>query len=222
MLTGRLLQGACGFVFMSVVAACASAGVVNPPWDPSLPRQTLQAWMFGPGSDPFLPTVVDNPNGMPQFTPSTSAVYLPDNPLTPNSPGTGVWCLTGDASLSFFIPNYNELDPKEIFISIKYSVPAAGAGVPTADVVGVSGTAGTPIGNTYTPEPVSFGVSMIHYHQWLPTCEPFRVSISLPTGLPGAVGYIEQVVVQTVCVPSPGGVVSLMAGMGIVSVRRRR
>lgn len=211
-LVAALMIGASG--------STALGGIVPPPWDPTLPMQTLQAWMFEPGNDPFAPTVANNPNGAPQFFPPTSGTYLPDNPLTPNNPGTGVWCLTGNTTLEFLIPNYNQQFRKEIFISIKYSVPSAGVGVPTAGVTGLSGTPGSPSGFTYTPEPVSPGVSMIHYHQSLPTCESFMVSISFPIGIPGSVGYVEQVVVQTVCVPAPGG--AAVAGLGILAASRRR
>jgi len=209
-------------VLVSMASGGASGGIVPPPWDPALPLQTLQAWTFAsPTGSPFAPSVVNNPNGFPEMTASASATYLPDNPLTPNALGTGVWCLGANDSLNFFIPNYNQQFRKEIFVSIKFSTPASGAGVPTNTVTGVSGAPGTPSGLVYTVEPVSFGVSMIHYHTSLPTCEDFNVSIQVPTGLPGAVSYIEQVVVQTVCVPTPGAVGLACAG-GLWAARRRR
>lgn len=205
-----------------LTSATTLAGIVSPPWDPSEPRQTLAAWTFANPEFPFEPSLFNNVNGTPEMLPITGpATYLPDNPLTPTQPGTGVWCLAEGSSLSFYIPNFDTLDPKEIFVSIKYSVPGAGVGTPTVSIAGVSGTPSSPAGPVYTVEPVGPGVSMIHYLETLPTCEPFFANISFPYGIPGAVGYIEQVVIQTRCLPEPGsfalvGVAVLLAG------RRRR
>lgn len=198
------------------------AGVVPPPWDPTSPMQTIQAWDFSTQMPtPFDPFIVNNPNGTPSYLPSGPAAYLPDNPITPNVTGTGVWCLGEGASIEFFIPNFNQQFRKEIFVSIKYSVPGEGVGVPTVDIVGLSGTTGAPCGDTYTPSTVYPGVSMIHYLQCLPTCESFFASVSFPVGVPGSVGYIEQVVIQTRCiVPAPPAAALLAVSM--LGLRRRR
>lgn len=222
MLSHRIARAAATAAFLLLISASTFAGIVDPPWDPSEPRTTLAAWTFANPQAPFEPLIFDNVNGVPQMMPITGpATYLPDNPLTPTQPGTGVWCLGDGASLTFFIPNFNTLDPKEIFVSIKYSVPAAGVGVPTVSITGVSGTPSAPAGPVYTVEPVSPGVSMIHYLETLPTCEPFFASVSFPFGLPGAVGYIEQVVIQTRCLPEPGSM-ALLGVAVLISGRRRR
>jgi hypothetical protein len=198
------------------------AGIVPPPWDPTSPNQTFQVWTFQNPSAPTLPDAFDNPNGVPQMLEPQGPIYLPNNPLIP-VPGTGVWCMTFDQSLEFFVPNYGLPDvPKEIFISIKFAIPSAGAGVPRAGVVGVDGSPGVPCGPVYTIEPVPGlpGVSQIHYGLCLPNCFPFRASITIPMQ-PGVIGYIEQVVIQTRCVPSPGSAAFMLMGVGLAWRRRR-
>lgn len=213
-----VLASACAAT--AVATSVAQAGVIDPPWPRGGPGTTFQYWTFNNPTQPTMPDHWDNPNGVPQMDPNNS-VYLLDNPLSP-VPGTGVWCVPDGGSISFLIPNFNQPTPKEIFVAIKYSVPPAGVGVPTVTITGLDGSAGVPCGPTYTPGPTSIpGVSMIPYGFCMPTCSSFIATISFPVGIPGSVGYIEQVVFDTRCIPAPGAA-GLLALAGIAAGRRRR
>lgn len=213
--TTSALALACATV---MITGAAHAGVIDPPWQRGGPNTTFQYWQFNTPS--INPTQWDNPNGQPILDPHNS-VWLLDNPLSP-VPGTGVWCVQDGGGLSFFIPNFNRQDPKEIFISIKYSVPSSGVGVPDVTITGLDGSAGVPCGPTYTPGPTPIpGVSQIAYGMCMPTCSSFVATIRFPVGIPGSVGYIEQVAIDTRCIPAPGAA-GLLALAGLAAGRRRR
>lgn len=71
-LVAALMIGASG--------STALGGIVPPPWDPTLPMQTLQAWMFEPGNDPFAPTVANNPIRGPAVLPADIGHLPPGQP----------------------------------------------------------------------------------------------------------------------------------------------
>jgi hypothetical protein len=218
--TGMLTSA---IVSLAVVSA-ANAGEFPPPWtpNPAFP-ETRQVWRFDSPSNPYAPSSFENPNGIPQIL-FPAPEWLPNNPEAPNlPPGTGVICMDGSVPLTLIIPNYNLSMQKQIWISIKYSSPPAGAGLPRIiDIVGIDGSVGVQK-NVPTPSPVPGmpGVSEISYLWNMPTCATFQITIDVSIGIPGAATYIEQLYIHTRCVPTPGAVALLAIG-GLITVRRRR
>lgn len=213
-----------GAIVSLTVMSAAHAGEFPPPWspNPSFP-ETRQVWRFDNPTNPYAPNNFENPNGIPQIL-FPAPEWLPNNPEAPNlPPGSGVLCMDGSVPLTLIIPNYNLSMQKQIWVSIKYSSPPAGAGLPR--VIGIDGVDGTSgfQKNVPTPSPVPGmpGVSEISYLWNMPTCATFIITIDVPIGIPGSATYIEQLYIHTRCVPTPGAV-ALLAFGGLIAARRRR
>jgi hypothetical protein len=218
----RLIQRFVAVCALVTFGAAAQAGVVPPPWastDFTNPK-TEQLWTFDNGPI-TAPSFFNNPNGAPTFNPDGS-FYEPVNPFGPA--GGGGWLVGDGTFLDLVIPNYNQLFRKEIWITIKFSLPPAGAGVPLVDILGQDGSIGTPFGPTFTPSPVDGqpGVLQQAYLYQMPTCWTFRLRVTVPTGIPGSAAFISQIYVATRCIiPAPASA-AIMGLASLINARRRR
>lgn len=185
------------------------------PWVRGQPGTTFNQWNFptpAPNPDHFgsNPTIAPgsliNPDGS-IWSPSTS---IPDH---------GLWTIPPGGFLDFFIPNFGPSSgPKFVYIQIKFSGALPGWGTLDPDT-GAQGHhyPGEPV---VTPGPSPFpGV-----YQWSDTLmfdyNPRGEIIHIFNPSAQDPSMIHQVVIDTICTPTPGTFAVL--GLGLLAGARRR
>lgn len=205
--------------FVSLAAAAGTAhadDLTPPPWRFN-PGTTVQHWDFSSGPTGFAPDAfpLNNPYGSPFMQPSSSSTWFPSI-----AGANDVWDITtGD--LQFEVPNTgNQAHQKELWLQVTY-FDATGAGFgPSYTVAGTTGTftqiggaSQTILANGWTHELTKWSVASC------PTLE----RITITGGLAGVVTMIDQVVIDTQCIPVPTpGSAALLAMGGLLAVRRKR
>ncbi|MBX3380546.1 MAG: hypothetical protein KF805_10660 [Phycisphaeraceae bacterium] len=193
-------------------ASWAQADDLNPPpWRGQL-HSTFQHWTFPVANPSGAPDVWNNPSGTPQMTPSDNSQYFPEF-----NGRTGVWCLPLEGDLRFRVPNDN--DPDALYKIIWIQVTWLGAILPDA---GGESSTGKPFQLTADPQTVQLPDGWNHttWEFIIPECPDFEIAFL--RNLATAPLYIDQVVIDTICiVPSPSTSVLALAGL-VVAGRRRR
>lgn len=207
-----------GSVALFVTAGLATSALADDLTPPSWrgnPGTTVQHWDFSSGPSGFAPDALplNNPYGTPIMSPSFGTSWLPSF-----GGRNDVWQIAG-GSLQFDIPNTGvSTHQKELWLQVTFLANAANP-APLYAVASPSGLF-TQTGSIITP----LGNGWFHeLSTWAtPKCPPFeRISIAPLT--PGAVCIIDQVVVDTQCIPVPApGVITLAACGGLIALRRRR
>lgn len=197
-----------------VSASWAVADDLNPPPWRGQPDTTFQHWTFGPNNPQGAPDFWDNPNGTPNMSPSDGGAFY--------EPGVngrfGVWGITG-GNLHFRVPNDNDPDAiaKFIWIQVTWQGPV---------FPGVNGVSSTdhdmvPLGDPQTMQ-LPDGWFHTTFQFSLKECPEFEDIFIFNNGATGAPLYIDQVVIDTICiVPAPATGMLALAGL-VVAGRRRR
>jgi hypothetical protein len=202
---------------LAALVGPASARDVNPPpWDPALPNQTTQAWEFthGPG---LQPTTYNNSYGHPWAQVVSGSYWdgsTPDLPLVPGPYGQPIptWHIDQDGGgLWVYVPN-NPVPNIEKLIFWQITSDKA-PGRPTSTPPGSSlpdpyGPAGFPGGSAWYTYNGLYSIPGNPPEEWL--FFPFPASSN-----------IEEIVIDTVCVPEPASL-GLLACGAIALIRRRR
>ena len=209
-----------------VVFLLGSAGLavaddlVPPPWDRAHPRATVQEWDFTTiGNGPILDgefeyweylapdgDLSDNPHGdaVLRVWPGQGQEYYSEL-----DGRFGVWPLSGTIEVE--IPNFPELlDEKRIWIQLTWE-PQAPGNQPTVWET-TYGIDATHIG-TDTP----LGGLWVHsiYEIVLPENPPFEI-VRIDGGI-----NVDQLVIDTLCIPEPATLALLALG-GLLAICRRR
>lgn len=217
MKTMRLISSAAALAVLSGGTSLAFAGdAFPPPWRGD-PGSTVQIWQFQDPSSPF-PEHFINPYGIPQLEIVPGNEWLPGPPELPGYSG-GVWCIPAGGSLSFNIPNVlDTTQEKEIYFQIKYFSPGT---VPTPSGVDAAGNQAQTCGPIFTPSPGPVpGQSYWAGSLCFPFCAGGE-TITFSNVNPTQPMYIDQVVIDTRCIPTPASL-ALLGLAGLVVVRRRR
>lgn len=195
-------------VLLCLVAQFAYADDFNPPSWRGLPGTTFQAWEFSDPNPNPLPTVMNNPYGMPSTT------VVPNNGLSwiPLLNGRqGVWPLSGFIETT--IPNNPAPNPtKTIWVSLTWT--AQGIGCRPFVIEATTATSGELIYEA-TEDGWTHSTFEVVMHP-NPTFESFLIQ--------GEV-YVDEMVIDTAClVPEPGSLAVLGTGaIGLLlGLRRRR
>ncbi len=196
-----------------VSASMAVADDLNPPPWRGQPDTTFQHWTFGPNSPSGAPDPgYNNPNGTPFMNSSDGGSFW-----EPTVNGRiGVWGVTS-GFLHFRVPNDNEPDAiaKYIWIQVTWAgqVPPGVNGVSSTDHDFV------PLGD---PQTIALADGWFHttFQFSLKECPEWEDIFITNPGVTGAPLYIDQVVIDTICVPAPA--TGALAFVGLVALGRRR
>ncbi len=194
--------------------------VLEPAWR-GQPNTTLQAWSFDTDANPaFLDPSLDmNPYGTPVaevFTPDTG---FPMQTYWMSSDGghDGVWRIYGDDYLLLHIPNTENTGPetsKEIWLQITYS---AGS-IERKPQLQVMPSA---VSIEHVQETV---IDALYYH------DIFKITL-VPNPSEEWIAimprdctlYIDEVVVDTICIPEPATMsLVVLGGLGLLIRKRKR
>jgi hypothetical protein len=188
--------------FALLAAALACVGAVNaddfnpPPWR-GAPMSDFQQWEFK--TDGPLPELSNNPFGQPAIT------QIGDSRWLETFEGRdGVWCIPDGSAMVFFIPDAD--DPTEQKI-IRMQVTYFGGPDGFTWNGGQFDQGYQDLGNGWTGT----------WADYLLPCQPFNAYIS------GGPIYVDEVVIDAVCVPEPGTIAAFAAaGLGLILRRRKR
>jgi hypothetical protein len=195
---------------LTVLTSAAQArDVKDPPWDLTAPNQTSQAWEFttDPGPLPYLPTIDENPYGIADM--DVVSGTWPDPVPGPDGTIIDTIHIGPEGGITIHIPNNPEPNlQKQIFWQITSD---KSPGAPTSNP---PGTNSFPYPNTPWP-----GTPWYTYYGLITIPEnPPEEWITIP--FPDSTN-IEEVVVDTVCIPEPTCLLLLTVG-GAAMLRRKR
>jgi hypothetical protein len=182
------------------------------------PGTTVQHWDFTAGPAGGAPDALpyNNPYGAgPLLSPLAPANWMPTF-----SGRNDVWNLNGTAGaggLDFFVPNTGVgTHQKNLWLQITYWAPVPGG------PLGVQITSGsglfTQISSTVTPLPGGWFHELSVWN--VPSCPQKEVVHLFPMG---TLAYVDQVVIDTQCIPVPTPAAAAPLTLaGLVALRRRR
>lgn len=191
-----------------------------PPWARGSDRTTTQEWTFDSTTDINGHPIngFGNPYGNPVVTNPSSFVWLPDdssfNPTNPN-PRHGIVTLAPGSTLKFLIPNHEDLAyQKLVWAQLTWWADPGNDVVisPLAQDPNTGATVGTiPLGAGWNHTTLSFVLAQ------QPAFEEFWVQNFTNDNL-----YLDQVVIDTKCVPEPASLAVLaLGGFGLLLRRKR-
>ena len=204
---------------LCLIAAPALADDLSPPPWRFNPGTTVQHWDFNAGPGGGAPDALpyNNPYGVGAIlTPLAPAQWLP-NFLGRND----VWNLNtaaGAGGLDFFVSNTgNAFNQKNLWLQITYWMPT-----PPISTIGVAITSGsgpfTQLSSTITPLAGGWFHELSVWN--VGSCPQKEVVHLFPMG---TLAYIDQVVIDTQCIPIPAPSAAAAFGLaGIALMRRRR
>src|SRR5262245_13507641 len=110
----------------ALTVACLATSVraddlTPPPWARYSAGTTFQHWDFSAGAGggapdaPAPPPNPFNPYGVPTLTPSAGAIWLAALGVR-----SDVWCLSGEETLTFVIPNEQDLHEKLLALQVTF------------------------------------------------------------------------------------------------------
>lgn len=203
------------FASLAVAVPSALADDLTPPAWRGDPGTTFQHWGFNsPGGGP-PDSGVNNPYGNPQMIVGPGVMW---DPIDPSGQRMGSLVLSFNDTVVFEIPNHgHQAGPKELWLQYTYTSPNGLA--PQAAVFEPS------MGGSFTlvsSTPTHLGGGLFHRLDVYsyPSC-PSSEFVTLSSGLAGATVWIDQVVIDTRCIPAPGAL-GLLAAAGALAIRRRR
>jgi len=210
------------FVVLCVMAASsvAQAYDTSPSWR-GQSGSTYQKWTFDSDANPADPSVASNPYG------STSAsISVGDfgsgwlDQLSGMGTRTGYWDLGSLGSITIDIPNKPDGGSfKEIWVLVTYYED-----ISAAPVVGVTadGEIGAPEETIFEVEPIETGgawkASLIKW-QIVPNPDSEQI-VFTSDEMFGSI--IDEIEIDTICIPEPSSFAALLMGMPFALMLRRR
>jgi hypothetical protein len=199
-------------------ARLVSAAPLVPSWS-GQPGTTHQQWTFDDADNPATPEDCQNDYGMP-----VADITLGDfasgwmNDAMGFGTQTGIWDLGDAGTIVLDIDNQPLAGPyKEIWVQVTYFedslIPAPAIDVPGATLLAQE----TEIILVEATQP--FGDWLMQKTVWQITPNPAFEQVMI-TAEAGLTAMIDQVTVDTICVPEPASMVILMFGASALVLRR--
>jgi hypothetical protein len=197
-------QGFLGYALVALVfgglVATAVADDLYPPWWRGSPGTTSQMWQFLT-PDPVPPPDGPAPGGLPPL-PSThvSVIAHPWVDYDPASGREGIWPLADGDSISVTVDNFPQQNPEKWM-----HVQLTWIGASTPVLSGFSPLPGTPISES----------TSLLADGWKQTVWDWKVFPNPPdeSFVINGSARIDQLVIDTACVPEPSTLVLLAAGV---------
>jgi uncharacterized protein (TIGR03382 family) len=211
----RFLGSIALFTALGLSGSALADDLTPPPWRGN-PGTTVQHWDFSSGPSGFAPDALplNNIYGSPLMTPSSGDTWLA-SAFGRND----IWAIAG-GSLDFDIPNTGvQSHQKDLWLQVTFLSNAAVP--PPSYAVTSSFGPFIPIG---APIDTFLANGWVHeLTEWhTPIC-PSTERVSFFPSLAGAQVLVDQVVIDTQCIPVPSpGSVALLGFSGLVALRRRR
>ncbi len=202
---------ACIAVLVFAAGNAVFADDLNPPPWRGQPGTTFQEWLFSTDNPTPSPDLVNNLYGQPgaQVWPGTGQQWWDIW-----GGQQGVWPLSG--AMEFYIPNTPPNDYKDIWIQITWAKQAFVSTPILSSIPGGTIELISQVDIGPTNEPLPAGANWWHstYNIRIypnPTFETIRIDGTI---------MVDQVVIDTICVPEPA-VIGLLA-LGSLTLLRRR
>lgn len=208
-----------GMLLLAGVAGATLTGLATDQVEPAWRGQantTLQAWSFDTGDNPGLVTLDENLYGTP-----SAEVFVPDTGfpkwtywMASDYSHTGVWRIYEADYLQLYIPNTRVTSPdsyKEIWLQITYSSGEAGRH-PEIQT--------DPVYTSLTLVKSTILDSLYYRDVFRIIIEPNPTEEWISIMPRDCVVYIDEIVVDTICIPEPATM--LILGLGAVLLRKRK
>jgi hypothetical protein len=182
---------------------------LQPPWQGE-PRTTFQEWDFATNSVTPSPNsvTVNNPYGDPllRVTPADEWVSTVDG-------RQGVWPLSGE--IDVYLPNWQELQPKkEIWIQLTWKATDVDLYLPNEPLIGVAPFESMQMSREDSAEQDGWVSSLFIIDIWP---NPSEEWISVKGDI-----MVDELLIDTYCVPEPVTILLLGAGGTLVTLARKR
>lgn len=213
----------CLGILLALCFAMGSVAIAHdlypPDWRDS-EGATFQHWTFSTDANPAAPEVERNSYGDPTATITVGDLGIGwvDVDIPSYGSMSGVWDLGISGTIDLYIPNRPTPGPyKDVWVQVTYLVEPFGQ--PEVNVVGAELICEPE--SQVVEELPGFGQWICAVSKWRIYPNPDSEIVQITAGGFGSV--IDQIVVDTKCVPEPSALVSLLAGaVGMLISRRRR
>jgi len=213
-------------IILSMAAILTGAGAAAaddfspPPWDRSSPYAMTAEWEFAQNLNPISPDgdngITNLVNGGGHITQATMSTSIDGEIIWQPGDGDGEWVFTGDGLIQIEMDGMiDSMAYRDIWIQITYRNPNQILVPPfVKSITAFDSEVGSSVTATYLGEELFAGH---HAEMWRLSPSPDWQTINI--GVPHTIA-VDQIVVDTISVPEPTGV--LLLGLGAVFLRRRR
>ncbi|MFQ3548696.1 MAG: PEP-CTERM sorting domain-containing protein, partial [Armatimonadota bacterium] len=205
-------------VLFSLVCTTFADDLVAPPWQRYSPGTTYALWEFNYETAPGAPVVADdyyNPYGIPTARPYPG---VGQSYISQWGGREGLWPLSGTIEVD--INNQPIANPyKDIWIQLTWAKQTVDS-IPYISEL-LSGATGTLVGQHVVLGPTGYVGDWYHSVYQIriypnPSFETIKIDGTI---------VVDQLVIDTICVPEPANILALvggLAGIGGFAIRRRK
>ncbi len=202
------------------ISGVAMADDIFPPTWRGTEGATLQQWAFTTGANPAVPEVVNNAYGGPTATMVVGDLgigWIDVDHFGSYGSRTGMWDLGAMGTIDLDIPNRPAAGAyKDIWVQVTYFM-----GMFDTPEVSIEGAQFLGSESQVVEQVDDFDAWVCAVSKWRITPNPNSEVVRVTANCLGSL--IDQVVVDTKCVPEPSCIVTLLAGaVGMLISRRRR
>lgn len=204
-----------GAAVFSLTGIALADDLFPPPWEGAPGFETSQGWEFDAD---LLPTYVNNPYGLPTITTD----FMSEIWLAGYEGRQGVFFFDAFETVYFDVPNADNDNPrKEVWMQITYfahdGFPGLSYGIDGwgGEMTGFAGPGIGPLVLQSTPN----GDWVYEAIHWFIEPNPAGETITLESFFFEDM-YIDQIHIDTICIPEPGTIGLLL--VGVVGAMRRR